>query len=194
MSEYSITHLLLAAGASTRMGRPKQLLNWRGQSLIRHSVQNIQKAELAERIVVVLGAKQEEIVPELNDLNVEVVVNSDWESGMGSSIRCGVEYALQDAPNGWEGIFISLVDQPLVQAAHYQEIFQVWREHFPAVVAAQYNGILGVPALFGQPFFSKLLQLNGAVGARKILAQAEGVIPVSIPEAVFDLDTPEDYE
>lgn len=191
---HHITHLLLAAGASTRMGRPKQLLDWKGQTLIRHAVQNIQQAEIAERIVVMLGAHRDRIAPELEGLPVEIAVNPDWETGMGSSIRTGVEYILQTTADQWDGIFISLVDQPLVQARHYQQIYRTWAAHFPAVAAARYHDILGVPALFGHDLFPKLLALDGQIGARKVLAQANQVIPVELPEARFDLDTPEEYE
>jgi molybdenum cofactor cytidylyltransferase len=192
--KHHITHLLLAAGASTRMGHPKQLLPWLGQSLIRHAIQQIREAGITEKIIVVLGANQEAIAEEIKDLKIIIADNPDWASGMGSSVRSGVERALQDTPDHCDGIFVSLVDQPLVQARHYREIFQIWQTNQQAVVAAQYDEIAGVPALFGRAFFPQLLALKGQAGARKILAQASEVISISMPEARFDLDTPEDYE
>ena len=189
-----IAHLLLAAGASTRMGQAKQLLPWQGQSLIRHAIMTIQKANFSSKIVVVVGANRELILPELNDLPVEIVVNPDWAEGMGSTIRSGLAYLLKNKAENWAGVCISLVDQPLVSAAHLSALYQLWLTSISPIAAATYQNILGVPAIFDQSFFPKLLALDGAAGARKILQQARGqVTAMELPEARFDLDTPEDY-
>lgn len=190
-----IAHLLLAAGASTRMGRPKQLLAWNDTTLIRHAVNIILQASIAQRLVVILGAKRELILPELKDLPVDIVVNPDWDQGMGSTIRTGLTHLLEKHEAKWEGICISLTDQPLITAQHLRSLYELWEQAAHRIVAAQYDGILGVPAIFAKDFFPDLLALQGAAGARKILMQAGSeVIPMDLPEARFDLDTPEDYE
>lgn len=192
-----IAHLLLAAGASTRMGLAKQLLSWKGQSLIRHAISTIREAGVSAKLLVVVGANREMIIPELNDLSVEIVVNPDWDEGMGSSIRSGLQFLLEKDPDRWGGVCISLVDQPLIKARHFQTLYQLWQESDQPIAAARYNDILGVPAIFDQSTFPKLLALEGTVGARKILQQAQAqaaVADMELPEATFDLDTPEDYE
>jgi molybdenum cofactor cytidylyltransferase len=195
METQTTAHLLLAAGTSTRMGRPKQLLPWKGQSLIRHAIHVLQKAGLAQRIVVILGANRELITPELNDLAVEIVVNPDWAEGMGSSIRSGMQQLLKDDADEWSGIGISLVDQPLIAPEHFRALYQLWENAKQPIAAARYNDILGVPAIFDTSVFPQLLALDGAAGARKILMQSkERVAPLDLPEARFDLDTPEDYK
>lgn len=189
-----LAHLLLAAGASTRMGRPKQLLTWQGKSLIQHAVAQIQLAAVAQKIVVVLGANQELIAPELSGLQVEHIINPDWQEGMGSSIRCGVGYLVSPGAAAWQGICISLVDQPLVQAPQLRALYEHWQTQQQPISAASYDGVLGAPALFGAAYFPALLALGGATGARQLLQQHRGVVaPVAMPEARFDLDTPEDY-
>lgn len=192
--EIKIAHLLLAAGASTRMGQPKQLMTWKGRSLIQHAINTILESEVAEKLIVVLGANQSLIVPELEDLEVEIVINPDWEEGMGSTIRCGLQYLLENKSEDWAGIGISLVDQPLVSARHFQILYQEWHQNEHPIAAAHYNQILGVPAIFERSLFPKLLALKGPAGARKILMQhQEKILPIDLPEAQFDLDTPNDY-
>jgi len=191
--KHKIAHLLLAAGASTRMGQAKQLLPWKGQRLIRHAIQQIEEANLVRKIVVVLGANKELISPELLDLKIDTVYNPDWQEGMGTSIQTGIQYLVDDT-NNWDGIMISLVDQPLVQAKHYVTLFHLWVDERQPIAAAQYQKVLGVPAIFDQSQFPKLLALQGQIGARKILMQSKGqVSSMEMPEAQFDLDTPEDY-
>ncbi|PHN05032.1 nucleotidyltransferase family protein [Flavilitoribacter nigricans] len=189
-----IAHLLLAAGASTRMGQPKQLLSWRGQSLIRHAVSTIQQSGISDKIVVVLGANRELIAPELNDLSVEIVFNPDWSEGMGSTIRSGLEYLVKNGADVWAGVGISLVDQPLVHADHLRDLYQLWRQSSAPIAAARYEGVFGVPAIFAHSFFPHLLSLEGAAGARKLLQKfRDQVEPMDLPEGRLDLDTPEEY-
>lgn len=191
----STTHLLLAAGASTRMGRPKQLLRWQDKSLIRHAIETIQQAGAVEKIVVVVGANRQLILPEINDLEVEIVVNPDWAEGMGSTIRAGLQFVLDHSPKKWAAVGISLVDQPLVTSHHIRSLYQLWEHSNRPIAAASYNDILGVPAIFDQHFFPELLALDGAAGARKVLMRhRDEVAPMDLPEAKFDLDTPEDYD
>lgn len=190
-----IAHLLLAAGASTRMGRPKQLLPWKGENLIRYAVHQILKAGISEKIVVVLGADQERIASALEGLPVERITNPNWAEGMGSTIRCGMEYIVSGDFRGWDGVMISLVDQPFVQAAHFQKLFEGRQQQGRPITAARYKEILGVPAVFDQSQFPLLLGLSGQAGARQVLQSAGDLVwPVDVPEAALDLDTPEDYD
>jgi molybdenum cofactor cytidylyltransferase len=104
--------VLLAAGASVRLGRPKQLLQYHGQSLLKYSIQNV-LASNAQPVVVVLGANANNLQNEANERGVHVVANEDWQQGMSTSIRRGIKTITDVAP-AVEGIILMVCDQPYV--------------------------------------------------------------------------------
>lgn len=187
----SIGLIILAAGASSRMGKPKQLLPFSGHSLIQHMVES----GLTSRcfpVVVVLGANASLIKLEIAELPVFVAENLQWTDGMGSSIRAGMEMLLTVNPHV-EGVLIMLCDQPYVKATllnHFIEEYQATRK---PLIASSYADTLGVPALFHKMYFPMLQQLTGQEGARKIIASASEVHTIPFPEGKVDIDTPEDY-
>jgi molybdenum cofactor cytidylyltransferase len=188
-----ILAVLLAAGGSSRMGAPKQLLDFEGASLVR-------RAALAalgcacDGVVAVLGAHAEAVARELAGLELVLVRNPDWAQGIGGSIRCGVEAALERAPD-LDALLLLLADQPGVSAALLDRILAERRERGAELVACAYAGSLGVPALFGRPHLDALRALSGDRGAKSILLEHEArVRRVSFPEGVVDVDTPQDYE
>ncbi|HLH05140.1 MAG TPA: nucleotidyltransferase family protein [Bryobacteraceae bacterium] len=180
-----IAAVVLAAGASTRMGQPKQLLTFRGKTLVEHVAREALLAEF-EPVVVVVGAGAEAVRAAVANLPVAIVENEQWESGMGTSISAGVR-----ASPGCDGVAILLVDQPLVTAAHLREM----RGSFCGdIVAARYNERLGVPAIFPKRLFGALTELQGHEGARSLLRSPdENVIAFDLPEAGLDVDTPGDW-
>jgi molybdenum cofactor cytidylyltransferase len=184
--------LVLAAGASERLGRCKQLLPFAGTTLVGHAVACARAAGV-RRVLAVIGARAGELRPELQRLAVECVDNPDWREGLGSSIRAGVQ-AL-DGDDRPDAILILLSDQPRVAAADLRRIVERGRERPHAIVAAAYRGTVGVPALFPRAQFAELRALGGALGAKALLrAHAMAVEAVPCAAASVDIDTEEDYE
>lgn len=184
--------VLLAAGASTRMGRPKQLLPVGGRPLVRHAAEAALAAPVSP-VVVVLGAHAGETAPVLDGLRTHVVTNDNWRDGMGTSIRAGVRAALRLDP-ALAAVIIALADQPGVPAKHFSRLITTWREYDRSIVASESDGIAQPPALFTAAWFSRLLALQGDVGARILLMeQRANLALVSLADAA-DLDTPRDYE
>ena len=189
MLEQRLGIIVLAAGASLRMGTPKQLLHIGGASLIRRAAQAAIDSG-AHPVVVVLGAYAGLIGPELEGLEVQVAVNAEWSAGMSSSIRCGVRRLSTLAP-GIEGVVLMLADQPEVTGGALRRLMQAHKDS--GVVAARYHDVLGTPALFSREHFAELLQLDGRCGARSLIERhGARVLAIDLPEAARDLDTPED--
>lgn len=183
--------IILAAGESARMGRPKQLLKYRGKSLLLHAVETA--FDLRVVPVVVLGADAAVIRPQLDEHPVLIAGNSAWREGMGASIRTGLSVLLGAVPKTSAVIFM-LCDQPLVSPALLEALIATHQDTGRAIVASEYNGTLGVPALFDRSLFPELLALHGTVGARHIIeAHREQAIGVPFPDGAIDIDTPADY-
>jgi len=184
--------VLLAAGASRRMGRPKQLLPVAGQPMVRHVALAIFAAPLSPRVVV-LGAHAKEIIPALAGISMEVVVHADWAKGMGSSLAAGVAAALKLDPQ-MQGLIIVLADQPWLNERDLGRLLEVRRQTGLGLVASTVDGVLGPPVLFTAAWFPKLLELEGDAGAKSLL-EANRAMVATVPFAArIDLDTPEDYE
>lgn len=189
-SAETVALLLLAAGASTRMGQPKQLLPYHGRTLLRHAAETAVVSGCAP-ILMVTGALHEELLPEIAGLPIQPVHNAEWETGMASSIRAGLTALAGTQP---AAVLIMLTDQPLVTPALLQQLVrQQQQTQAPAVVAA-YGDTLGVPAVFAPVLLPKLLQLQGQQGAGRLIASLGAAVgQVPFPAGVFDVDTPEQY-
>ncbi len=186
--------IVLAAGASTRMGTPKQLLRQtNGLSLIQQAAQTAQASQLGE-VVVVLGANAELVAQEIALLGVHGVVNTDWNSGMGSSIVAGVQYLLAMHPQ-LEHLLVMLGDQPLLTAQHLINLTKTAQENQAPLAVSVYGDTKGVPAIFSKTLFKELLQLQGAPGAKSVIQQnLQQAVCVPFPEGALDIDTPEDWK
>jgi molybdenum cofactor cytidylyltransferase len=185
--------VILAAGLSARLGTPKQTLVYEGKTLLRNSVETA-VATGFRPVIVVLGANRTVMEKELSGVTgIRIINNKDWEEGMASSIRSGVETAIQMDPE-LDGLIIMVCDQPFVSTALLQTLFQTQQRSGMPVVACRYRDSPGVPALFHNSFFDKLLSLKGDKGARKLLKdQADLVSLVEFPEGETDIDTMNDF-
>jgi len=181
----SIPAVILAAGASRRLGRPKQLVELDGESLLRRICRTALTA--CKPVRVVLGSGAEAMAATLAGLPVETVLNEAWEEGMGTSIRAGV----QALPAAASGVLLLLCDQPEVDAALLAELGRRHRAESDAVIACAYGGVQGTPALFPARCFPALEALGGDQGARGLLRGAT-VVAVPFPGGVKDVDRPED--
>lgn len=188
----SIAAVILAAGASTRYGRAKQLLHYEGRSLLRRAA--VAAAGSGCRpIVVVLGAFARLCADELRGLPVHLTENTAWMEGMGSSLRAGIAAVSALAP-GAAAVVVTLCDQPLVSAQTIEALAQRYRESGAPIVASVYEGALGVPALFDHSLFGQLLSLRGDGGARRIIERSKGhVEAIPFPAGIVDIDRPQDF-
>ena len=183
--------VLLAAGASQRMGRPKQLLPIDGRPLLRHVTERVLRSPVSP-VVVVLGAHTNEIESVLTGLPVHPVSNPAWTDGLGSSIRTGVESALSLSPD-LNGLIILPADQPDLPELHLEKLIGRFRQGGCSLVASLIGDRRVPPVLFGAAWFAWLRQLTGDAGARELLREDRpefGTVPLA---SNTDLDTPEDY-
>jgi molybdenum cofactor cytidylyltransferase len=185
-----VAAIILAAGSGSRMGRLKQLLPYREGTLVQHAIEQAIEAGFAP-VIVVAGARSDEVRASLSGMPVKIVDNADWQLGMGSSIACGMR-ALSEAAPQVAAVAILLADQPLVRAEHLRRMRDLLSPDSTAV-AAEYGGSVGVPAIFKHTMFSALSSLQPNAGAKQILRDAPRVVAFPLSEAAADIDTPEDY-
>ena len=184
--------VVLAAGSSSRMGSPKQTLQFRGESLLRRAALAALGAG-CRPVVVVTGAYAELSRRELGGLDVREALNPRWETGMASSIRAGVEDLIRADPDASAAVFL-LCDQPHVTAEVLSGLIAAHRATGRPVIASTYGGSFGVPALFSRTLFPELTRLEGMSGAKEVIQRYA-------PEASFlpfeggevDVDTPDDF-
>lgn len=184
--------IILAAGASVRMGKAKQLLEFDGTTLLLRAVQTALDSG-CRPVVVVLGAGNEILGSGIKDFAVSIVINNDWHTGMSSSIKAGLEKLLEISDQ-IDGVLIMVCDQPFVSARLLSRIVAARKKTNAPVVASRYAATLGVPALFSRSLFSRLVDLEDTGGAKKIIKQFENeAVAVSFENGKFDIDTPDDY-
>jgi molybdenum cofactor cytidylyltransferase len=184
--------MILAAGASSRMGAPKQLLEVGGCPLVVRAAQAALESE-AWPVVVVLGAHAEKIRPVLAKLPVMVAENPAWAEGMAASVRAGMT-TLRQFSRLLDGVLVALCDQPAFSPEIIGQLVAAQRHSGRGIVAAHYRGRNGAPALFLREHFPALAALTGEEGARALLnGNLALVTAVDLPALALDLDTPADY-
>ncbi len=184
--------IILAAGNSSRLGEPKQMLTYNGKALIRNLAEAATALETT--VVVVTGAHTDIIVNELAGLSIDFAYNADWQTGMGSSIRTGVRKMLHLKPYV-DNIILTVSDQPFVTVQIFEQLIQAAQSNSHGIVASGYDHTMGTPALFGKNYFDALIHLNESEGAKKLFARFENdVVIVPFPKGIIDIDTREDYE
>jgi len=186
--------IILAAGASRRMGTPKQLLKIDNQTLIERAI-NLTQALKSQQTVVVLGANAERISPHIpQQKNASIAINKNWMQGMGTTLKTGLDFFLAQEQK-FAAVIVMVCDQPYLTAEILQALIDAHQQTKAAIVATKYNGIKGVPALFSSCLFPKLMELNKDEGARKIIKNYGGEIEtINFPEGIIDLDTPRAYQ
>ena len=191
-SDLRVGGILLAAGGSSRLGMPKQLVEFEGEPLIRRAAKALINAGCYP-VVTVLGADTVSCRDAVADLEVETAENPDWTSGMGSSIGAGLRHLLSSDALP-DAVLVTLCDQPLITAGKLRAFIERFGLGRPPVVAARYNGVLGVPALFSMELFGELMGLKGDKGARELIRNGTDAAAIDLPEAAVDIDTVEDLK
>ncbi len=182
--------MILAAGSSSRMGSPKQILQFRGISLLRRAALAALGAGCSP-VIVVTGANAELSKREFDGLDVREVLNPHWETGMASSIRAGVEGL---AGADVDAAVLMLCDQPNVTAEVISGLAAAHRVTRRPVVASAYGGSFGAPALFNRSLFAELARLEGGAGAKQVIKRhASEAHFLSFPGGEVDVDTPDDF-
>jgi molybdenum cofactor cytidylyltransferase len=183
-----VSAVILAAGASTRMGQPKLLLPLGDEPIVRRTVREICDAGFDD-VLVIVGNEHEKVSAALEGLPVRHAINLQYETGMGSSFRTAIEHL----GNSTAAMF-ALADQPFVTAKEYRAILDTYRQHTPAIVSVRYGDVTAPPHLFAHDLFPELAQLER--GARPVLERHrdQTIVLQFLPELLLDIDTPEDYE
>jgi molybdenum cofactor cytidylyltransferase len=192
-AETSCAAIVLAAGASTRLGQPKQLLQINGESLLHRTIRLAEEAGCAP-IFVVLGFEAERMQRETADLDVSVVLNPEWQSGMGSSLRSGMK-ALMKGSQLPPKVVLLLSDQPMLSSEILFSLVKKSAGTDSLIVASSYTGRLGVPAVFRKELYPDLQKVEGDKGAREVIqVYRDQTASIDFPEGVIDIDTVQDLE
>ncbi|UOQ76741.1 nucleotidyltransferase family protein [Hymenobacter sp. 5516J-16] len=185
--------LLLAAGASTRLGRPKQLLEYQDKTLLRRAAETAVTTAAGAPVVVVTGAQHEALLPQLTGLPVAVARCLAWERGMGASLKFGLA-VLRSLCATWTDVIVLLCDQPHVSTALLGQLEQLRTTSGQPIVATEYAGVRGVPVLFGPEAVRWCQHLPDGAGAAQLLRQhPELVAAVPFPAGAVDVDTEAQY-
>lgn len=184
--------LILAAGNSSRLGEPKQLLDFKGKSLLRHVAE--ESLKITKSVVVVTGANSIEISKEINDLKLIITENRIWNEGMGSSIYIGFNQLLNSFP-AIENCIVSVCDQPFIEASVFSELIQMQQDSQKGIIASKYADTVGTPVLFTKRYFTDLSKLTGQEGAKKLLQKfKDDIAEINFEKGAIDIDTQNDYQ
>jgi molybdenum cofactor cytidylyltransferase len=183
--------IVLAAGGSRRLGRPKQLVRFRSETLIARTVRQ-SRSLTGSRVVVVLGAEHLRLRRNLKTRfgRIAVVRNARWQTGLAGSLRTG----LSALPSACRAAMILLIDQPLIGARDLTRLVAAWMRRPSQSASARYAERIGVPAILTRKQFKAARRLVGDTGAREILRQEPKLTTVTIDAAAFDLDREADLE
>ena len=184
--------VILAAGSSTRLGQPKQLVQVGNKSLLQHTCEQAVSLQKGP-VLVILGAFAPIINASLGN-SVSVEINPTWEEGIGSSIRFGTEMMMNRYPT-IEGMILMVCDQPFLTSTHLQHLIDEADQHGKAIIASNYQHTSGTPVLFKKKYFDQLIQLRGDEGAKKLIREfSVDAGFVNFPSGEVDIDTREDLE
>jgi molybdenum cofactor cytidylyltransferase len=185
--------IILAAGNSSRLGRPKQLLPYRGRTLLSHTVSETLDAGL-HPVAVVTGAYHEEVKESLQGQSLRIIFNPAWEEGMASGIVAGLSNMLS-VHSDIDAVIITVCDQPFISSALLSQLVGTFEMSGKGIIACTYADSVGTPVLFGRSYFEQLLALGGSEGAKKLLKQYPAdLATIRFPDGHIDIDTEEDAE
>ncbi|WP_296149543.1 nucleotidyltransferase family protein [uncultured Flavobacterium sp.] len=186
-----IAIIILAAGNSSRLGQPKQLLEYQGKSLLKNSAN--QALAINDAIVIVVsGAENTSLEKELQNTKIILCHNNDWQLGMSSSIRTGLKKALEVQPQ-ISACIISVCDQPFISENIFKTLV-LKHKSSDKIIASYYAETAGTPVLFPKKYFPELLNLTGNEGAKKLLNATKELFLVNFEKGEIDIDTMEDYQ
>lgn len=192
-SEAKIVVLILAGGKGSRMGTIKQLLPWKKSTLLENAIEQV-KMSKASDIIVVLGAYASEIRSNTKDNTIHFIDNPEWESGLGTSISCGVHYIQNNMPDA-KGVMVLLADQPLIDTEYINTMLDTFIKNANGMVTTNYGNREGVPAIFDEKYFLELQSLNQDFGAKELIQKNKHIIHSLNPKGKeMDIDTPKDYD
>ena len=183
-----VTGVVLAAGASTRMGEQKLLLQLGGEPIVRRTVRQVCETDVDD-VLVIVGYEREKVLEALEGLPIRHALNDKYQEGMGTSFRTAIEHI-----GGSDAALFALADQPFVTTEHYRAILHAFREQAPAIVGVRYGDVTAPPHMFSKELFPELAAL--VHGARPVIERhSDRRIVLQFPaELLQDIDTPEDYE
>jgi len=189
-----ISGILLAAGESKRMGKPKLLLNLGESNIINTTIEKFLKSEIFE-LIIVLGHEAQKIECSLSeqDKRIKFVTNENYREGMSTSIKCGVLTASKDS----EAFLIALGDQPLISPKIINRLIEKYQSSGVGIVTVMHQSLRGHPVIISKKYVQEILSLNGDIGARDLLKQHlddTASINIESSEEFFDVDKTQDYE
>lgn len=190
---HSMVTVVLAAGASKRMGEPKQLLNWGESTLLEHTINTVLQLD-SDEVIVVLGANFELVKTKISDYPITILNNLFWEVGLGKSIACAVEYVNKNSPEV-DAVMIVLADQPFIDSSHLKQLSRKFILNNKQIIATSYKeGKNGVPVIFDKNYFKELMILETDDGAKHLLKRYSESIEVLKPLSEnLDIDSKSDY-
>lgn len=185
--------LILAAGASRRLGQPKQLITYKGRTLIRRISEEALAADVGE-VTIVTGHHHERVAKEVSDLNVSIYFNEEWEEGLGASIRNGLKYILREKPET-QAVLLTMVDQPYVDVIHLKKLVNAYDPARSMIIASAYKGTFGVPVLVDSFYFDMLKQLEGDEGGKRIFVNyLKDIVEIPFIAGAIDIDEKKDLK
>ncbi len=187
MPELSIA--LMAAGSSSRMGSPKALLDWGGQSLLSFQIQKLHDLDLPVNLI--LGSESEQVQSHISGFQGKIFVNDNWSEGMSSSMAFATQ-CLEDS----EATLFYLVDQPLIELSDLKRLINFHRQNPQKIIVSRSSEAWsGPPVIFPKKFFQELMQLSGDLGGKPLVKKhPDDVIFVELDSSMEDMDTPEAYQ
>jgi molybdenum cofactor cytidylyltransferase len=189
--DYGCACIILAAGASRRLGTPKQLLRLNGETLLRRTVRLAHEGGFTP-VCVVLGSDAETLSLELRDSCCEWIKNQSWQEGMSTSLRVGIQHVLRANP-ALRHLLVLVCDQPELSSEILRQLRTASIEQPDSIIACAYAGRLGVPAIFPSAFFDMLTRIQGDSGARSVIEHArDQTIPIDFLKGAVDVDTMDD--
>jgi len=192
-AEANIAVVVLAAGGSSRLGRPKQLVEFKGKTLLEHTMAKVDMLGFQTKILV-LGANQGKIQQKISSDGFKVITNPNWEQGMASSIKTGLEAALAEE-NGLDHVLFLVSDQPFLERVNLIKLVHTQLTTKPKATYSKYGDNIGVPAIFGKAAFPLLLKLEGDEGAKKLMhLENFNFCTETFKNGGFDVDTEEDVK
>jgi molybdenum cofactor cytidylyltransferase len=187
-----LSAVILAAGASSRMGSPKQLLRFRGQSLLRRAIETARDVP-AEQVIVVLGYAADRLLAEVEPTGATVVLNDQWMEGVSTSLRGGLAAVAPES----RGVFVYPADMPLITPEALRELAHRQQASGRPAAVTEVGGVRGVPVFLTRSLFPALMIQEGDVGGAHYLRAHPDLVEAvhfADPDLVRDVDRPEDYE